>query len=95
MVYLGSIHRLEPQKTFKLPLSNIHLHHSFNSNTLENDIALLRLPTTVALTSSIHPVTLPKLKSTYSSYTYHEAIASGWGREDDCKFHFGVTPINF
>lgn len=86
IVYLGSIHRLEPEKTFKLPLSNIYLHHSFNKNTLENDIALLNLPSKVALSTAIHPVTLPKLTVTYSTYDYHEAIASGWGRENDCRF---------
>ncbi|XP_073838561.1 jonah 74E [Musca autumnalis] len=83
IVYLGSVHRLQPKQTYRVALNDIHIHENYKSASLENDIALLRLPARVTLSDAIHPITLPKLFALHSEYEYREAIASGWGREND------------
>uniref|UniRef100_A0A1I8NZ01 Peptidase S1 domain-containing protein n=1 Tax=Stomoxys calcitrans TaxID=35570 RepID=A0A1I8NZ01_STOCA len=85
IVYLGSTHRLEPKKTYRVALTDIHLHHHFHLGTLENDIALMRLPAQVALSDAIQPIPLPKLYDNHPTYEYLEAITSGWGRENDAS----------
>lgn len=76
---------MEPSKVLKVVPSDIHIHQEFNSRTLANDIALLNLPSPVTICDGIRPIALPKMASTYSTYAYHEAIATGWGQISDGK----------
>ncbi|XP_075161804.1 brachyurin-like [Haematobia irritans] len=83
IAYLGSTYRLEPKKTYRISLNDIHIHNLFKLGTLENDIALLRIPSPVTFTEGIQPIILPKLFDDHPTFEYLEAITSGWGREND------------
>lgn len=61
----------------------MHLHPDWNCDSLENDIAVLRLPEKAFLGDSIRPIRLPGISSRYTSYDYVPATASGWGRMND------------
>ncbi|XP_058975826.1 brachyurin-like [Musca domestica] len=83
IVYLGSVNRLQPKQTYRVALNDIHIHEHFKMASLINDIALLRLPSKVSYSDSIHPIKLPRIFAFHPEYEYREAITSGWGREND------------
>jgi len=57
-------------------VSSIISHSQYNDNTMQNDIALLKLSSPVEVSSDVLPVCLPPSKPTYAGKT---AIATGWG----------------
>ncbi|XP_037723159.1 brachyurin [Drosophila subpulchrella] len=81
--YLGGVLRLAPRQLIRSINPVVHLHPSFNSQTLENDIAVLRLPEEAIVCDSIRPIRLPGISSSGTNYEYLPAIASGWGRLND------------
>ncbi|XP_017111706.2 brachyurin [Drosophila elegans] len=81
--YLGGVKRLEPRQLIRTTDPEVHLHPGWNWETLENDIAVLRLPEDATLCDSIRPIRLPGISSSHLSYDYVPAIASGWGRIND------------
>ena len=68
--YEENIHRR--QSSF----ASIHIHPNYNSNTEENDIALVKLSTQQSLTDYIFPACSP---GELSLYTGVECVVSGWG----------------
>ncbi|XP_037944301.1 brachyurin-like [Teleopsis dalmanni] len=84
-VNLGSTKRLEPKHHLKLTPAQVILHTNWNNRTLENDIALLHLPTPLTFNESIFPINLPRLAKTYSTYAHHEGTATGWGKTNDAS----------
>jgi secreted trypsin-like serine protease len=62
-------------------------HPNFNSRTLANDIALLRLPNPVASTNNIRPIPLPPANA--GNFAGVNALVSGWGRTTQ---NGGVSP---
>ncbi|XP_075977059.1 brachyurin-like [Anticarsia gemmatalis] len=58
---------------------DIHMHPAWNPNNAANDIAVIRLTSSVAFSNVIQPIALPNgLESnTFVDWT---ALASGWGR---------------
>ncbi|XP_071945875.1 trypsin-like [Antedon mediterranea] len=57
-------------------VSNVFLHENYNDRTLDNDIALLKLDSTVQFTKYISPVCLPdKDLQSYKA----ECVVTGWG----------------
>ncbi|XP_052845336.1 brachyurin [Drosophila gunungcola] len=81
--YLGGVQRLEPRQLIRTTNPEVNLHPGWNCETLENDIAVLRLPEDATFCDSIRPIRLPGISSSHLSYDYVPAIASGWGRIND------------
>ncbi|XP_023307476.2 collagenase-like [Lucilia cuprina] len=81
-VYLGATVRTSAEVTATVTKDNIIIHSGWNTNTLKNDISLIKIPS-VAYSSKIQAVKLPAISSSYSSYAGDTAIASGWGKISD------------
>jgi secreted trypsin-like serine protease len=54
-------------------------HPAFNSNTLDNDITLVHLPTPIQYSSTVGPVCLPYSFQQPQTYQGLNVTASGWG----------------
>ena len=81
-VYFGATKRNSPELTVKVEKDAFTIHEGWNSKTLKNDIALIRVPA-ITYTAKIQPVQLPAISSSYSTYVGDEVIASGWGQTAD------------
>ncbi|KNC22485.1 hypothetical protein FF38_07236, partial [Lucilia cuprina] len=81
-VYLGATVRTSAEVTATVTKDNIIIHSGWNTNTLKNDISLIKIPS-VAYSSKIQAVKLPAISNSYSSYAGDTAIASGWGKISD------------
>ncbi|XP_041450551.1 brachyurin [Drosophila obscura] len=81
--YLGGVQRLSPQQLIRANSPVVYLHPDWDSQSLENDIALLRLPEPAVFSSSIDVIRLPGMASSHVSYDYVPATTSGWGRMSD------------
>ncbi|TDG47388.1 hypothetical protein AWZ03_006247 [Drosophila navojoa] len=87
-IYYGALVRTNAKLTQTISSSNFKQHTSYNSNTLANDISLIKTPS-VAFTAYINKVLLPPIASSYSTYAGQKATASGWGKTSDSAS--GVT----
>ncbi|CRK92071.1 CLUMA_CG005651, isoform A [Clunio marinus] len=58
-------------------------HPQFESVSLRNDIALIKLPLLVRYTKKISPIQLPKRSQVSESYINQKAVVSGFGRFSD------------
>ncbi|XP_039965385.1 serine protease 1-like isoform X9 [Bactrocera neohumeralis] len=81
-VYLGATVRTSAEITVTVSSSNIIIHSGWNSNTLKNDISLIKI-SSVSYSSRVQPVSLPAISSSYSNYVGATAVASGWGKISD------------
>lgn len=81
-MYLGATVRTSAEVIHTVTKDEIIVHPGWNSNTIENDISLIRIPY-VEYNDKIQPVKLPPMDFIYSSYADDYAIASGWGRISD------------
>nr|XP_014099018.1 serine protease 1 [Bactrocera oleae] len=81
-VYLGSTVRTNPKLSYTVDSRNFVQHKSYNSLTLANDISLIKIPS-VSYSRYISNIALPKISSSYSTYSGVNAIASGWGLISD------------
>ncbi|KAJ8976742.1 hypothetical protein NQ317_004294 [Molorchus minor] len=64
-------------------------HPSYNSANLANDVSLIRLPSSVTLTSAIQIISLaPASSGTFAGST---ALLSGWGRTSDASNSISST----
>lgn len=81
-VYLGSTVRTSPKISYTVESSSIYQHSGYDSQYLTHDISLIKIPS-VTFSTSIQPVRLPAISSSYSTYAGDYAIASGWGRTSD------------
>jgi len=59
-------------------VQSIHLHPQYNSNTLVNDIALIRLATPLTYGTTIQPVCLPNADASVT-VSPNRAWTTGWG----------------
>ncbi|XP_036337620.1 serine protease 1-like [Rhagoletis pomonella] len=97
-VYLGATVRTSAEITYTVSSSDIIIHSDWNSNTLKNDISLIKIPS-VSYSSRIQAVKLPAIASSYSTYVGDSAIASGWGLISDSatsvttNLQYAVVPI--
>ncbi|CAB3385176.1 Hypothetical predicted protein [Cloeon dipterum] len=61
------------------------VHPSYNPTTLNNDIALLRLPSAVTLSTYISLSRLPRLSDASNTFSGTLATVSGWGKPTDAS----------
>nr|CAD7407045.1 unnamed protein product [Timema cristinae] len=59
------------------------VHEDYNDTTLNNDISLIKLPTTVPPSPFIFPVNLPSPSEVNMTFENRTALVSGWGRTLD------------
>ncbi|XP_069970812.1 brachyurin-like [Penaeus vannamei] len=79
-VVLGAHNLLEAEDTqVTMSSSDFFAHEDWDSFTVANDIALVRLPTPVEFTDSIAPVKLPSSDISVGTI----ATPTGWGRQSD------------
>ncbi|CAD7004216.1 serine protease 1-like [Ceratitis capitata] len=77
-VYLGSVVRSNgDQYATTVHAQDIHQHSNYNSNTLDNDVALIWIHS-VSYSGNIQAIRLPSFNY-YSNYEGQWATASGWG----------------
>ncbi|XP_065356958.1 serine protease 1-like [Calliphora vicina] len=81
-VYLGATVRTNAEVKYTVSPSDIIIHAGWNSDTLKNDISLIKIPATT-YTTKIQPVELPSIASSYSTYAGEKVVASGWGLISD------------
>lgn len=70
----------ENLKPVAKPVKRMIVHRDYNSNTFENDIALLELETAFEVQPHVIPICLPEEQETYESYVGHVADVVGWGK---------------
>lgn len=98
IVYLGSTELTKAELTFNVNKEQFIIHAEYDSETLKNDISLIRIPY-VSYTELIQPVPLPAIADKYSSYVGDFAVASGWGYVKDTAtnvadtLQYGVMPV--
>ncbi|KAJ9580604.1 hypothetical protein L9F63_024219 [Diploptera punctata] len=80
-VYLGAqaLSASESGRVIVTSTSKI-VHASYNPSTIANDIALIRLPSAVSLTSFIQTIALPGRSLSSNSFAGSTVTVSGWGR---------------
>ena len=61
-------------------------HQNYNPNTINNDIAVIRMSQGVSGTG-IGPVRLPSRSQAGETFTGERVRVSGWGRTSDCKLN--------
>lgn len=62
---------------------NIIIHAQYNSNTLNNDISVIRLPSPLSLNGYVWPIPLVSRSEVGNSFQGVTAITSGWGKISD------------
>ncbi|XP_060658961.1 serine protease 1-like [Drosophila nasuta] len=77
-VRLGNNLKSTPRVTYIVSKKDIIIHEDFNSNELNDDISLIRIPY-VKYNSYINAVKLPKINRSYPSYAGKKAYITGWG----------------
>merc|ERR1719500_1692523 len=68
---------IENHRAKKIAVERVIKRSDYDTNSVNNDIALLRLAEDVDLTSTIVPACLPSTNS--QEYTGWQAVVSGWG----------------
>lgn len=73
--------RTEPSQVRRtVPESGLIWHENYNPRNLNNDVAIINLPSPVALSSAIQLIRLPQGAELNNQFAGLPAIASGWGR---------------
>ncbi|KDR14900.1 Chymotrypsin BI [Zootermopsis nevadensis] len=83
-VILGA-HRVLEQEASQVLVKTTekHVHPNWDSATLENDIALLKLPVKVELNDDIKSVRLPSRGQLNENFANADTTVSGWGKDSD------------
>ncbi|XP_069688742.1 brachyurin-like [Periplaneta americana] len=78
-VILGANNVNNPESgTVVISSSSSIIHSGYNSNTLANDIGLVRIPS-VSYSTYISPISLPSRSDQGNSYVGESVIVTGWG----------------
>ncbi|XP_011180303.1 trypsin-1 [Zeugodacus cucurbitae] len=76
-VRLLQLNRASKSTGFSRNAVELIMHQKYNTNTLVNDIALIKLNKPIPLKDPIRPVCLPTLRR--QNYDFKEGIVAGWG----------------
>ncbi|XP_055585620.1 chymotrypsin-like protease CTRL-1 [Uranotaenia lowii] len=63
-------------------VQNVFVHHAFNADTFDNDIAMVKLDREVLLTSAVHPICLPLIKFEIGSVNLPNVYNTLWTTRD-------------
>lgn len=67
-------------KPIDVPIERGTIHPQYNSSTVANDIAVLRLKREILFTDAIHPICLPLIPEIQNKdYVRHSPFVAGWG----------------
>ena len=76
-VYVADHHlNINDEHDFIASVSEITNHPNYNSNTQDNDFAILTLSEELTFTDKVSPVCMPDVSRTYYDL---DAVVSGWG----------------
>ncbi|KAH8313033.1 hypothetical protein KR067_010507, partial [Drosophila pandora] len=78
----NSVWRSQPQYTHYVHQNDFVQHHAYDTNTINNDISLIRTPH-VDFWSLVNKVELPSYNDRYNNYYGSWALLSGWGKTSD------------
>ncbi|CAO1436526.1 unnamed protein product [Diamesa hyperborea] len=85
LVILGAnyLDRDEPgQVKMTVPVSGLVCHSEYDPDSLQNDVAMIKLPSPVVFNNIIRPIALPERSNDLVGVT---AVASGWGNFDQTQ----------
>ena len=66
-----------------LNVQNIYVHQLYDSVTLRNDIALMKLARNITFSADVQPACLPVVGDLYQG---RKCQCSGWGKLNSCKY---------
>ncbi|XP_018334896.1 brachyurin-like isoform X2 [Agrilus planipennis] len=67
----------------RINTSTFKVHEQFNSETLDNDLGVIYLPTPAKINHYVQLIALPSRTDVSNSFAGHKATASGWGDDYD------------
>ncbi|KAJ8720328.1 hypothetical protein PYW07_012371 [Mythimna separata] len=79
LVILGSNHLFSGGT--RIATTNVVMHPQYTIHNLNNDIAMIMLPTSIMFTNTIQPIALPN--DLWNQFVGNWAIAAGFGRTSD------------
>ncbi|XP_023167155.1 brachyurin [Drosophila hydei] len=86
-VYLGAWDRTNSkevgQQIIFVETKYVIVHENWQSDTITNDISIIKLPVEIEFNEYIQPAKLPVKSGQYSTYAGEQAVASGWGKTTD------------
>lgn len=92
-VILGAHYVLQEEDTqVRITTTEKHVHPDWESTTLQNDIALLKLPTKVEeVKGIIEHIRLPSRSQANDNFVDEDTVVSGWGKDSDSAS--SISPV--
>ncbi|XP_075977382.1 transmembrane protease serine 9-like [Anticarsia gemmatalis] len=69
----------------RIATSQVIMHPQWDETNLNNDVAMIYLPTNVAFSTTIQPVDLPNTSELWETFVGQWAVAAGFGRTSDLQ----------
>nr|ADM35108.1 serine protease 41 [Mamestra configurata] len=67
----------------RITTTNVVMHPQYNANNINNDIAMIRLPSNVGFSNSIRSIALPTGVDLWQTFAGNWAVVAGFGRTSD------------
>ncbi|XP_046608056.1 uncharacterized protein LOC124299131 [Neodiprion virginianus] len=82
----------EPEEgQYRVPAQKIVVHENWNTATIRNDLAVLRLAFPIEYSNRVQPIRLPSRSQVGQTFAGETGIVSGWGRDSDSSN--SVSPV--
>nr|ACR16006.2 serine protease 43 [Mamestra configurata] len=81
LVILGSNHLFTGGT--RIATTNVVMHPQYTPHNLNNDIAMIMLPTSIWFSNIIQPIALPSGNDLWNQFVGNWAVAAGFGRTSD------------
>merc|ERR1712055_379380 len=78
-----SIHDSTEPTRVEVMSTDFFCHENWNSFTLSNDLALIKMPAPITFTPEIQPVCLPSYAEGNDAFVGESVTLTGWGRSSD------------
>jgi len=78
-----NIHSSSEETQVRVTSTDFFTHENWNSFTLSNDLALIRMPSPIKFTPEIQPVCLPTYTDASDDFVGEMVTLTGWGRPSD------------